>query len=374
MMTVTTRDLTKGQAIGATALALALAALAACATEVVADGLDNPRGLNFGPAGVLYVAEAGSGGDGPCQDGPEGVRCFGATGSVTSIDLRNGDVERLATGLPSLALADGSSATGPHDVSLQGPGNLSVIIGYGGDPRDRVASLGQVGAYFARLACVQANGAWSLEEDLGAYEAAANPNGDAIDSNPYSVLAKGGKRVFVDAGGNALNEVSASGEITTLATFPSRPVSAPPLPPGETIPMDAVPTSVAVGPDGAYYVGELTGFPFPVGGANVYRVPAGGGAPTVYASGFSAIIDIAFGADGSLYVLEIAKNGLLAGFDGDWTGALIRVAPDGTRTELAPGELTAPGGIAVGAVGSLYVTNNSIFSGTGQVLKITPAP
>jgi glucose/arabinose dehydrogenase len=371
VMTVTTRKLTKGHVVGATALALALAALPACAIEVVADGLDNPRGLSFGPAGVLHVAEAGSGGDGPCQDGPEGVRCFGATGSVTSINLRNGDVERLATGLPSLALEDGSFATGPHDVSLQGLGNISVIIGYGGDPRDRVASLGQVGAYFARLARVQANGEWSLHEDLGAYEAAANPTGDQIDTNPYSVLAKGGKRVFVDAGANALNEVSASGEITTLAIFPSRLVSAPPLPPGESIPMDAVPTSVAVGPDGAYYVGELTGFPFPVGGANVYRVPAGGGTPTVYASGFSAIIDIAFGADGSLYVLEIAKNGLLAGFDGDWTGALIRVAPDGTRTELAPGELTAPGGIAVGADGSLYVTNNSIFSGIGQVLKIT---
>jgi hypothetical protein len=43
--------------------------------------------------------------------------------------------------------------------------------------------------------------------------------------------------------------------------------------------MQAVPTSVAVAPDGAYYVGQLTGFPFPVGGARVFRVvrpPAAG--------------------------------------------------------------------------------------------------
>jgi glucose/arabinose dehydrogenase len=101
-------------------------------------------------------------------------------------------------------------------------------------------------------------------------------------------------------------------------------------------------------------------------------VPAEGGTPTVFASGFSAIIDIAFGPDGSLYVLELAKNGLFAGFGGDWTGALIKVAPDGTKTELVPGQLTAPGGVVVGEDGYLYVTNNSIFSGTGQVLKIVP--
>jgi glucose/arabinose dehydrogenase len=72
-------------------------------------------------------------------------------------------------------------------------------------------------------------------------------------------------------------------------------------------------------------------------------------------------------------VLEIAKNGLLAAFNtNDWSGALIRVAPDGTRTELVPGVLTAPGGIAIGRDGTLYVTNNSIYSGSGEVIRIEP--
>jgi glucose/arabinose dehydrogenase len=35
-------------------------------TSVVMSGLDNPRGLAFGPDGALYVAEAGRGGPGPC--------------------------------------------------------------------------------------------------------------------------------------------------------------------------------------------------------------------------------------------------------------------------------------------------------------------
>jgi sugar lactone lactonase YvrE len=87
----------------------------------------------------------------------------------------------------------------------------------------------------------------------------------------------------------------------------------------------------------------------------------------------TAVIDVAFGPDGSLYVLEIAKNGLLAAFGGgDWTGGLIRVAPDGTRTEVVPGELWAPGGLALGPDGAIYVTNKSILSGAGEVLRIWP--
>ena len=351
-------------------------------TEVVASGLNNPRGLSFGPDGALYVAEAGSGGGGPCEQGPEGERCYGPSGSITRIDLRKGSVERVATGLPSAAsppdgiLPAGSFATGPHDVSLQGRGQMFVTIGYGGDPGVRTTNLGPAGASFARLARAMAGGVWSLQEDLGAYEAAANPAGDEVDSNPYGILALPGKQVVADAGANALNEVAANGNVATLAVFPDRMEPAPPfleLPPGTEIPMDAVPTSVAVGPDGNYYVGQLTGFPFPVGGANVYRVPAQGGTPEVYAGGFTAIVDVAFGPDGSLYVLEIAKNGLLAAFiANDWTGALIRVAPDGTRTEIAAGALFAPGGVAVGSDGAIYVTNNSIFSGTGEVLRIEP--
>jgi hypothetical protein len=253
---------------------------------------------------------------------------------------------------------------------------MFVTIGYGGNPNSRTTNLGPVGANFARLARINASGNWGLQEDLGAYEASANPTGDEIDSNPYGILALAGRQVFADAGGNALNEVGANGNISTLAVFPDRMVEAPPfleLPPGTEIPMDTVPTSVALGPDGLFYVGQLTGFPFPVGGANVYRVPAQGGTPEVFAGGFTAIVDVAFGPDGSLYVLEIAKNGLLDAFvANDWTGALIRVAPDGTRTELAAGALFAPGGVAVGTDGAIYVTNNSIFSGTGEVVRIAP--
>ena len=129
--------------------------------------------------------------------------------------------------------------------------------------------------------------------------------------------------------------------------------------------MQAVPTTVTRGPDGALYVGQLTGFPFPVGGANVYRIGPGG-QPQVVASGFTNIIDIAFGPDHALYVLEIAHNGLLSG---DPTGALIRVGKDGSRTVIASAGLTMPTGVAI-RDGKAYISNCGVCAGEGEVIAI----
>jgi sugar lactone lactonase YvrE len=129
--------------------------------------------------------------------------------------------------------------------------------------------------------------------------------------------------------------------------------------------MDAVPTSVVRGRDGAYYVGQLTGFPFPVGGANVYRVVPGE-EPEVYATGFTNIIDLGFGPDGRLYVLEMFHNGLLSG---DPTGALLKVRRGGSVEEVMTTGLVTPGGLTFDRHAA-YVSNCGTCAGSGSVLRI----
>ncbi len=353
---------------------LLLAALPTNAQEpsltVVATGLDNPRGVAIAN-GVVYVAEAGRGGDGPCVEGPEGNVCYGATGAITRV--RGDEQARIITGLPSLAGEGGAFATGPHGVAALGLGTLYVTVGLGNDPAAR-DELGPAGQQFGQLIYVRDNGFKRQVADIASYEAAANPDEGDPDSNPYGLVAQVGKRVVADAGGNSLVEVATNGKITTLAVFPERLVDAPPIPDlPPQISMQSVPTSVTLGPDGSYFVGELTGFPFPVDGARVYKVTPGSTTPQVYAEGFTNIIDVTF-KNGNLYVLELVEDGLLqAGSpDGNLTGALIRVAPDGTKTTIPSDGLIAPGGMAIGPDGAIYVSNKSIFAGEGELLRIQP--
>ena len=89
--------------------------------------------------------------------------------------------------------------------------------------------------------------------------------------------------------------------------------------------------------------------------------------PVVYAGGFKTITDFAFASDGGLYVLQYATGPVF--FSGP--GALIRVAPDGTRSTITTA-LSQPTGIAIGSDGSVYVSNRGGSTGIGEVLRITP--
>jgi hypothetical protein len=171
----------------------------------------------------------------------------------------------------------------------------------------------------------------------------------------------------VHAGGNDLLKITRPGHIRTVAVFPTTdvpaPLGIPGLPP--TIPMDAVPTAAAIGPDGAIYVSQLTGFPFPVGQASIWRVVPGH-APTKYVTGLTNVTDLAFGKDGSLYVVQIADTGLLRL---NPSGSVVRIsARGGPRTTLVSG-LKTPYGITLHGH-SAYVSICSTCPGDGEVIRV----
>jgi sugar lactone lactonase YvrE len=136
----------------------------------------------------------------------------------------------------------------------------------------------------------------------------------------------------------------------------------------------SVPTSITIGPDGAYYISQLTGFPFPPGGANVYRVDPSTLAITEAFTGFTNIIDLTFDDAGMLYVLQVSSNGLASPM-GPGSGLLLQIDPTtGDRQTIASDGLVFPGAVVAGPDGALYVTNHSNAPTGGQVLRVSAVP
>lgn len=224
--------------------------------------------------------------------------------------------------------------------------------------------------------------------DLGAFEAAVNPDGGEIDSNPFDVaVLSGGKALVADAGGNDVLIVDQQGRVDWVATLPEQLVSTaniktlagcPSAPPDfafvcdlpSMFPAQAVATGVAVGPDGAYYVGELTGFPAPTGASRIWRIEPGtrhaqcGSSPacTVVADGFTSIVDLTFGPDGALYVVEIDEASWAAvelGLGGIG-GTVNRCAPSTWTCSAVATGLPVPIAAAVNRDGTLYAAINAL--------------
>ena len=341
-------------------LCVILAAGSASAQTItkVMSGLDAPRGLAWGPEGGLYVTEAGDGtATGPCTPVATGSNCYSETGKISR--LYRGQQERVVTGLPSIFNTVRKDIVGPNDISFQGRGGAFVTIGWGGNPALR-ADLGSVASQVGVLLQVEPSGRWRVDANISDYEDEHNPAGGPKDSNPYGVRAVPGGRYVTDAGGNDLLFVAANGDVSLVAVF--SPVPGPP--PSNTA--EAVPTEVEVGPDGALYVSLLTGAPFTAGVAGIYRVVPQQ-APELVEGGFKTVIDFAFGPDGSMYVLEHASSPTFFG----GPGRLTKVAPDHSRTVITTA-LNRPTAVIVDEDGVIYVSNNGVSVGTGEVLRIQP--
>jgi len=325
--------------------------------EVIASGLDQPRGLFVTRNGVVFVAEAGVGGDDGCGDPilTAEPMCLGESGAITRI-ARNGKQRRVIEGLPSIANeSDGNFAFGPHDVTLS-RGRIYVAVGGPGNDLDRSDLDPAYADGLGTVLDVRRNSDHTRTVgDIAAFEASDNPHLTRLQSQTNAVEVIGRQTYAVDAAGNSVVEIDRDGNVELVEAFPNRSDG--------TDTYEAVPSGLAEGPDGHLYMSDLTGAPFPEGGAIVWRLGSTGFEE--YATGFTTAVDLAFGPDGSLYVVENRPGA---------AGRVMRLAPgetDAANAEVIIDDLVFPTGIAVDRHGAVYVSNNSVFAGAGEVLKIS---
>ena len=293
------------------------------------------------------------------------------------------------------------SLPGISDVIQIGRREYLAVTG-GGDPTDTSA------ASMYRIK----NGNVTKIADLGAFEAAVDPAEDGVDSNPFDLAKwRGGKAFVADAAGNSILAVDRNGNVDWVASLPQHPVSTQPLkdavgcpnaPPDlidfcslpPTIDADPVATTVAIGPDGAIYAGELTGFPATPGTSRVWRIEPDArhvkcledndeddDCTLVETPPFTSIIDINFDDHGTAYVLELDEASWLAAENGQGVGGTVnacRSHGDGddedngvawSCEEVATG-LPFPLAVAIDDE-SVYVTLNHGFEGPFEVAKLT---
>lgn len=322
----------------------------------VVSGLSGPRGISVdAPRRIVYSEDTG----------------------VVSQTVRRGDdegTEVLTTVQEGLAPA----------ISQNRKDQAHILTGAGGPGGARLYEWTRATGEAKQVANIKAY----QKTDPDPFNSDGEP---PEETNPYGVATlKDGSALVADAAGNDLLRVYPNGDIETVARVMPRVVEVgeefegqPGFPPpGTPIPAEAVVTSVTVGSDGYYYIGELRGFPSTRGTSQVWRIKPGSvdavcdpEAPDVgdcqrYADGFTSIEDLAPGPHGGIYVLELAKGGWLQfelGISGP-TGGLYYSPKSGSPTELADNQLELPGGVDTTRRFKIFVAG-PVF-GEGAVVRV----